>query len=110
MFCPLMYPASSEARKATNAATSMLARDLELNTVYHLTCRMLLGNNSSTLWLQPNAETDPGATSTDEATPKTAAAFALSVLFVALGIVGNLPGGILYALGRSSPTVGPNSH
>jgi len=30
----------------------------------------------------------------------TAAAFALSVLFVALGIVGNLPGGLLYAWGR----------
>jgi uncharacterized protein (TIRG00374 family) len=29
-----------------------------------------------------------------------ASAFALSVLFVALGIVGNLPGGILYAYGR----------
>jgi len=29
-----------------------------------------------------------------------ASAFALSVLFVALGIVGNLPGGILYAWGR----------
>jgi len=28
------------------------------------------------------------------------AAFALSVLFVALGVVGNLPGGILYALGE----------
>ena len=28
------------------------------------------------------------------------AAFALSVLFVALGIVGNLPGGLLYAIGR----------
>lgn len=33
-----------------------------------------------------------------------AEAFALSVLFVALGIVGNLPGGLLYALSpRSSP-------
>ena len=31
-------------------------------------------------------------------------AFALSVLFVALGVVGNLPGGLLYAFGpRSSP-------
>ena len=40
----------------------------------------------------------------------TAAAFTLSVLFVALGIVGNLPGGILYAMGRTSPTVKPNSH
>jgi hypothetical protein len=29
--------------------------------------------------------------------------FTLSVLFVALGIVGNLPGGILYAAGRSGP-------
>jgi len=29
------------------------------------------------------------------------AAFALSVLFVALGVVGNLPGGLLYALGRA---------
>jgi uncharacterized protein (TIRG00374 family) len=33
-----------------------------------------------------------------------ASAFALSVLFVALGIIGNLPGGILYALGRSERT------
>ena len=30
------------------------------------------------------------------------AAFALSVLFVALGIVGNLPGGVLYAIGRAT--------
>jgi glycosyltransferase 2 family protein len=30
-------------------------------------------------------------------------AFALSVLFVALGVVGNLPGGLLYALGRTKP-------
>ena len=32
-----------------------------------------------------------------------APAFALSVIFVALGIVGNLPGGILYAFGRRPP-------
>jgi uncharacterized protein (TIRG00374 family) len=32
-----------------------------------------------------------------------AEAFALSVLFVGLGIVGNLPGGLLYAFGRSEP-------
>jgi uncharacterized protein (TIRG00374 family) len=32
-------------------------------------------------------------------------AFALSVLFVALGIVGNLPGGVLFALGRGNPQV-----
>jgi len=32
-----------------------------------------------------------------------AQAFALSVLFVALGIVGNLPGGFLYAFGHPSP-------
>jgi glycosyltransferase 2 family protein len=32
-----------------------------------------------------------------------AAAFALSVLFVALGIVGNLPGGFLYAIGERQP-------
>jgi uncharacterized protein (TIRG00374 family) len=33
----------------------------------------------------------------------TAAAVALSILFVALGIVGNLPGGLLYAFGDSTP-------
>ena len=33
-----------------------------------------------------------------------ASAFALSVLFVALGIIGNLPGGILYAFGRRERT------
>ena len=32
----------------------------------------------------------------------TSQAFALSVLFVALGIVGNLPGGILYVFGRGT--------
>jgi len=32
-----------------------------------------------------------------------APAFALSVLFVALGIVGNLPGGVLYAVGHTRP-------
>jgi hypothetical protein len=32
------------------------------------------------------------------------AAFALSVLFIALGIVGNLPGAVLYALGPGQPT------
>jgi glycosyltransferase 2 family protein len=32
-----------------------------------------------------------------------ASAFALSVLFVALGIVGNLPGGFLYAVGQREP-------
>jgi uncharacterized membrane protein YccF (DUF307 family) len=31
-------------------------------------------------------------------------AFALSILFVALGIVGNLPGGLLYAIGGDAPT------
>ena len=30
-------------------------------------------------------------------------AFALSVLFVALGLVGNLPGGLIYALGPREP-------
>jgi uncharacterized membrane protein YbhN (UPF0104 family) len=34
-----------------------------------------------------------------------AAAFALSVLFVALGIVGNVPGAVLYAFGASQPDV-----
>jgi uncharacterized protein (TIRG00374 family) len=33
-----------------------------------------------------------------------ASAFALSVLFVALGIIGNLPGGILYAVDRGGRT------
>jgi hypothetical protein len=32
----------------------------------------------------------------------SASAFTLSVLFVALGVVGNLPGGLLYAFGRQS--------
>lgn len=35
------------------------------------------------------------------------AAFALSVLFVALGIVGNLPGGLLYAFGRTEGRPAP---
>jgi uncharacterized protein (TIRG00374 family) len=34
----------------------------------------------------------------------TPAAFALSILFVALGVVGNLPGGLLYATGGMGPS------
>lgn len=34
-------------------------------------------------------------------------AFALSVLFVALGLVGNLPGGLIYALGPREPAAPP---
>jgi glycosyltransferase 2 family protein len=33
------------------------------------------------------------------------AAFALSILFVALGVLGNLPGGLLYAFGKSTSTM-----
>jgi glycosyltransferase 2 family protein len=36
------------------------------------------------------------------------AAFALSVLFVALGVVGNLPGGLLYAFGRARHSESPS--
>ncbi len=37
-----------------------------------------------------------------------AAAFALSILFVSLGVVGNLPGGLLYATaGARRPTPHP---
>jgi len=39
----------------------------------------------------------------------SAAAFALSVLFVALGIVGNLPGALLYAAGSSEPDARPTT-
>ena len=36
----------------------------------------------------------------------SAPAFALSILFVALGVVGNLPGGLLYAMKGLSPAGG----
>jgi hypothetical protein len=39
----------------------------------------------------------------------SAAAFALSVLFVALGIVGNLPGAVLYAAGSREPDARPTT-
>ncbi len=39
----------------------------------------------------------------------SAAAFALSVLFVALGIVGNLPGAMLYAAGSGEPETRPTT-
>lgn len=39
-----------------------------------------------------------------------APAFALSVLFVALGVVGNLPGGILYLFARSAPADRETGH
>jgi hypothetical protein len=39
----------------------------------------------------------------------SAAAFALSVLFVALGVVGNLPGALLYAAGSREPDARPTT-
>jgi hypothetical protein len=61
---------------ASNNATALWPHDLSLHTPYRVVCRLSLGNASATLWLQPGAETDPATTATDEATPKTAAAFA----------------------------------
>jgi uncharacterized protein (TIRG00374 family) len=39
----------------------------------------------------------------------SASAFALSILFVALGVVGNLPGAVLYAAGSGEPDVHPTT-
>lgn len=60
----------------SNSATALLARDLRLHTSYRAVCRLTLANGLSTLWLNPNSENDPCATSTDEAPPKTVSAFA----------------------------------
>jgi hypothetical protein len=60
----------------TNGPTAALAHDLAPESDQHVICRMLLGNNASTLWLNASSETDPSVTSGDETTPKTAAAFA----------------------------------
>ncbi len=61
---------------ATNTPSAMLPRDLALHTPYRVACRMLLSDNTATLWLTPKSENDPGVTSTDTAAPKIAAAFA----------------------------------
>jgi hypothetical protein len=47
--------------------------------------------NSAFVWAFAQVGVDP------------AKAFALSVLFIALGVVGNLPGGILYVTRRGEP-------
>ena len=59
-----------------NAPSTVVEDDLHLNTVYLLVWRMALANNSTTLWLNPRGEEDPANTTSDEATPKAAVAFA----------------------------------
>jgi hypothetical protein len=61
---------------AASAPTAVLSTDLRLNTTYRLVCRMLLADNVSTLWLNPSAESNPGATSTDSTAAKAAAGLA----------------------------------
>jgi hypothetical protein len=75
---------------ATNAATSMLTEDLALQNPYRVVCRMLLGNNASTLWLHPSAETDESATASDLVSPKPAAAFAFRQSLVGSAGMGEL--------------------
>ena len=62
---------------ASNAPSVTLATDLALNADYRLVTRYAPSNASCTLWLDPAAETDPGATASDTASTLDIAAFAL---------------------------------
>jgi hypothetical protein len=61
---------------AANTASSDFSPDLSLGVSYRAVCRMLLVESTSTLWINPQSEADPGLTSTDSASPKIAAGFA----------------------------------
>jgi hypothetical protein len=61
---------------ASNTASSELSSPLVLGSTHRVVCRMMLADNSSSLWIDPREEADPDLSSTDQATPKVAAGFA----------------------------------
>lgn len=61
---------------AAASASAVLDTDLALNTPHLLVCRYSVADALSTLWLAPTAESDPGVTSTDAASPAAISAFA----------------------------------
>jgi len=62
---------------SSNSPSVLINSDLSLNTDYLVVARFALSNASSTLWLNPTTESDPGVTATDTATTITVTTFAL---------------------------------
>jgi endonuclease/exonuclease/phosphatase family metal-dependent hydrolase len=62
---------------ADSAPSVLISSNLSLNTDYLLITRYIISNASSTLWLNPSAETDPSVTATDTTTASAESAFAL---------------------------------
>jgi len=65
------------ANSDNSVPSVFLATNLNLNTDYALVTRYVLSNATSTVWLNPGAESDPGITATDAATGITITSFAL---------------------------------
>src|SRR6266850_360600 len=65
------------ANSDNSVASVLLATNLNLNTDYSLVTRYVLSNATSTLWLNPGSEADPGISATDAATALTVTSFAL---------------------------------
>ena len=65
------------ANSDNNAPSVFLSTNLNLNTDYLLVTRYVLSNATSTLWLNPGAESDPGISATDAATEINMTSFAL---------------------------------
>jgi hypothetical protein len=62
---------------AANAASALHPRDLDLNTAYTVVIRYAISQATISLWIDPQSEAEPGATSTDPGSPVAIAAFAL---------------------------------
>ena len=65
------------ANTNNDVPTVILTNNLSLNTDYTLLTRYVLSNATSTLWLNPAAESDPGVTAADVSTASAESAFAL---------------------------------
>jgi endonuclease/exonuclease/phosphatase family metal-dependent hydrolase len=60
-----------------NTPSVLISSNLSLNTDYVVVARYVLSNATSTLWLNPSAESDPGVTATDPASASAESVFAL---------------------------------
>src|SRR6266481_9366372 len=65
------------ANADNSVASVFLTTNLNVNTDYVLVTRYVLSNATSTLWLNPGAESDPGISATDAATEIKMTSFAL---------------------------------
>lgn len=71
VFATVQDAASGSFRVGVSEASNnptLLAQDLQLDTLYRMVCRYEVGTAGATLWVDPTTESDPSVTAADDGT------------------------------------------